>query len=152
MNACLLSQELKQKVKQLEDTISSQQATIDSQQATIDSQQATIDFLRAKINSQQATINSLQATIYSMQMGKLKLYIGNMLVDFIEKIYRKRGQSLPPGAGNDPSHSTTRHAQAAQQIGQKNLKDLDIPVKYYDALQRFSEVYNPIPGLRARIT
>ena len=75
-----------------------------------------------------------------------------MLVDFIEKIYNKRDQRLPPGAGNDPSHSTTRHAQAAQQIERKNLKDLNIPLKYYAALQKFPEVCDPIPGPRARIT
>jgi hypothetical protein len=114
--------------------------------------QDTIHSMQDTIHSMQDTIHSMQDTIHSMEMEKLNLYIGNMLVDFIEEICLRRGQSLPPGAGNDSSHSTTRHAQAAQRIEQKNLKALGIPSKYYDALQKFSEVCDPRPGLRAKIT
>jgi hypothetical protein len=76
------------------------------------------------ISSLQVTISSLDDTIHSMQMEKLKLYIGNMVVDFVEKIVHMQGQNIPTGAENDPSHSTTRHTQAAQRIEQKHLKDL----------------------------
>ena len=95
---------------------------------------------------------ALKDTIHFMQMERLDLYIGNMLVDFVEKICRDRRSSLPPGTGNDPSHSTTRHAQAAQRIKKKDLMDLGIPPKYYDALQMFSKVYNPRPDLRVKLT
>ena len=122
---------LQKRVKKLENTIHSIQNTIYSVQDTNHSLQDTNHFM--------------QNTIHSMQMEKLNLYIGNMLVDFIDKLYESRDHSLPTGAGNDPSHSTTRHAQAAQQIEQKHLKDLDIPLKYYVALQKFSEVYDPRP-------
>jgi hypothetical protein len=102
--------------------------------------------------SMQDTILSMQDAILSMQVEKLNLYIGNMLVDFIEKIHQKQGRGLPTGAGNDPSHSTTRHAQAAQNIQKKALKELNVDEKYYKALQRFSKVCNLRPRLRAKIT
>ena len=108
--------------------------------------------LKQRVNELEENVSSMQDTIHSMQMEKLNLYIGNILVDFIEEICRRRDQNLPPGAGNDSSHSTTRHAQAAQRIEQKNLKDLGIPSKYYEALQKFSEVCDPRPGLRAKLT
>jgi septation ring formation regulator EzrA len=187
MNACLLSPELKRRVKQLEesntrleesntkleesntkleesntkrddtlssmdDTLSSMDDTLSSMDDTLSSMDDTLSSMDDTLSSMDDTLSSMQDTLHSMQMEKLNLYIGNMLVDFIEKIYQKRGQSLPPGVGNDPSHSTTQHAQAAQHIERKNLKDLNIPLKYYDALQKFPEVCDLRLGLRVRIT
>jgi hypothetical protein len=100
----------------------------------------------------QDTISSLQDAINSMQKERLNLYVGNMLVDFIEMICQRQGRNLPRGAGNDPLHSTTRHAQAAQRIEPKNLKDLGIPLKYHTALQKFPTVCDPRSSLKARIT
>jgi len=105
---------LQKRVKKLENTIHSVQDTNHSLQDKNHSIQNTIHSLQDKNHSMQNTIHSMQDTIHSMQMEKLNLYIGNMLVDFIDKLYESRGHSLPTGAGNDPSHSTTRHAQAAQ--------------------------------------
>jgi hypothetical protein len=93
----------------------------------------------------------MQDTILSMQMENLKLYRGNMLVDLVEKILQKQGKSPPTGAGNDPSHSTTRHALAAQNIRKKDLKDLDIDLKYLKALQSFP-VYNAARNSQAHDT
>ena len=97
------------------------------------------------------TISSLDDMIHSMQMEKLKLYIGNMVVDLVEKILQKQGKSLPTGAGNDPSHSTTRHALAAQNIRQKDLRDLNIDSKYFKALQSFP-AYNAARNSQAHDT
>jgi hypothetical protein len=88
-------------------------------------------------------LTGMQDTIHSMQIETLNLYVGNMPV---ETIYQRQDRNLPPGAGNDPSHSTTRHAQAAQHIEPKNLKDLGIPLKYHAALQKFPMVCDPRVG------
>jgi hypothetical protein len=108
--------------------------------------------MQERVTELEESRRSMQDTIYSMQVEKLNLYIGNMLVDFIKKICQSRGLGLPSGAGNDPSHSTTRYAQAAQRIGRKDLSHLGIPPKYYEALQNFPKVYTLRPGLRAKLT
>ena len=75
--------------------------------------------------------------IAALQEERLSLYIRNLLVDFINKLYQSQGRRLPTGAGNDPSHSTTRYAQAVQQIGKQNLRELDLDIKI---LQRSPEI------------
>jgi hypothetical protein len=145
MNACLLSPELKQRITELESTNRTMKEDNHTMKENNRSMQDTI-------NTMKEDNRSMQDTIHFMQMERLDLYIGNMLVDFVEKIYRDRRSSLPPGTGNDPSHSTTRHAQAAQQIRKKDLVEMGIAPKYYDALQMFSKVYNPRPDLRVKLT
>ncbi len=87
------------------------------------------------------TIESMNDTIELMYSEKLSLYIGNLLVRFIDKLYEQRGIEFPVGLGNDPSRSASRYTQAATRIGLKNWKkEFNLPTKYYKSLERFSEV------------
>jgi hypothetical protein len=77
-----------------------------------------------------------------MKREKLTLYIGNLLVDFIDALYQRRDLKLPDGAGNDSTRSLTKYTQAAEKIGKKNWeKDFGLPLSYYKTLQRYAQVY-----------
>jgi hypothetical protein len=74
--ACLLSPELKERATELENAIRSIQ---DKNR-----------IMKDKNLIMKDENDSVRDTIHSMQMEKLNLYIGNILVDFIKKIYQIR--------------------------------------------------------------
>jgi chromosome segregation ATPase len=136
----------------MDDRLSSMDDRLSSMDDRLSSMQDTVRTMDDKLSSMEDTARTMWDTIHSMQMEKLNLYIGNMLFDFIENICQRRGQSLPPEDRNDPSYSTSQHVQVARHLEPKNLKDLNVPLKYYHALQKFSKVCNLRPSLRAKIT
>jgi chromosome segregation ATPase len=140
------------RLSSMDDRLSSMQDTVRTMDDKLSSMQDTVRTMDDKLSSMEDTARTMWDTIHSMQMEKLNLYIGNMLFDFIENICQRRGQSLPPEDRNDPSYSTSQHVQVARHLEPKNLKDLNVPLKYYHALQKFSKVCNLRPSLRAKIT
>ena len=61
----------------------------------------------------------MEDTINSLRKEQLNSYLRNLLLDLIDRVYRKRGINLSAGFGNDASRSTSRYAQAAQRTGLK---------------------------------
>ncbi len=94
---CWLFPELKEMVALLQSTINSME-----------------NEFTENTHSMQDMINSMKGEINALRADRLSLYIGNLLVDFISKLYQKQSRHLP-GTGNDRLYSTTLYVQATQQ-------------------------------------
>jgi len=77
------------------------------------------------------------------QKRQRSIWIANLLTDFIDKLYKVRGNRLPSGAGNDSNRSATKYTNAAERIGSKNWEqDFGIPIKYFNVLKKYSQFVN----------
>lgn len=102
--------------------------------------------LKTTIQSQGEEIDALKKQtaevaefLEYMPKERIRLDIGNLLVKFINEIYRRKNVALPDSIGDDDERSFRRYTEAAALIGEENWKrDTDgLSSKYYKSLKNF---------------
>jgi hypothetical protein len=100
------------------------------------SQRAEVDALKKQ------TAEIAEFLEYLLLKERIRLHIGNLLVKFVDEIYRRKNVALPDSIDDDDERSLRRYTEAAALIGEENWKrDTDgLSSKYCKSLKNFHPV------------
>lgn len=99
----------------------------------------TIPGLSESLAQLRAELNELKEIRESEEERNMKFWVGDLLANLIDKVYKRKTEALPDCIDGEDPKSLRRYTEAATLIVEKKrLKDMDgLSTRYYKSLQNF---------------
>ncbi|KAI9784240.1 MAG: hypothetical protein M1816_000912 [Peltula sp. TS41687] len=130
------------KLNELRGQIKGLRAHSRSQRERIKELECELETVKRELETAQARLEAVEAELQGYRNTRLNLMIPNLLVDFIEFLYKRRNRQLPGGSGH-AGHASTRYDCAIDVIRSEKWIEGD------NALRKYQKSLNNLAKYRA---